>query len=138
MIMILMVFIGSWTTIMVEDLASNTSSYSAAQSNLYDSMTWFAQHTPRSSKLLSVTDWRIAFLIPITGRPAQLLFLAPGPDAVTYAKNNNYDYILVTYFIPATVSPTIDLPGYYDSFNENQSLTVVYQNANDIIYQVLK
>lgn len=137
-ILLLVTFGGSWTSIMMGDLTSNVGSYSRAQTDLYDSMYWFAQNTPPRSSLLSVTDWRIAFLEPITGRAGQLLFLAPGPETVAYAKSNNYDYVLVTYLIPAKVPPTLDLETYYGSFSQNQSLKIVYNNGNDIIYQVLK
>jgi hypothetical protein len=137
-VMLLIVFVGSWTTFMVEDLASDSAPYSAAQSDLYDSMTWFAQNSPPQSSLLSVTDWRVAFLNPIAGRTGQLLLLAPGRDAANYARNKSYGYILVTYHIPAEVPPSLDLVAYFNSFNQTQSLRVVYQNQNDIIYQVLK
>lgn len=136
--MVILVFAGSWTNVMLYDLSLDAGSYSEAQVDLYDSMLWFSRNTPPGNKLLTVSDWRIAFLESITGRVGQIIHFAPASDAISYAKSNGYNYLLVTYFIPAVVPPTVDLPTFYDSFAKNQNLKVVYRNAQDIIYEIVQ
>lgn len=137
-VLFLLVFGGSWTYIMLSDLSLDVSTYSGSQVDLYDSMIWFQNNTPKGSSLLSVTDWRIAFLHSVTGRSGQVIFLAPAADAIRYAKSNGYSYLLVTYFIPADVPAGTDLTTFFSSFTQDEHLMTVYQHGQDVIFQIVK
>lgn len=134
---LLLVVWGSWTATSIRDVTSDVRVYSSAQVDLYNSMVWFAQNTPPQSTLLSVTDWRINCLEPLTGRSGSLLMYANATQALSYAKANGFGYVLVTYLIPENVPAGFDAVSYYNSFSTSASLKEVYSNPTDIIYQVV-
>jgi len=132
------ILIGSWGQAIITDSVTDSGVVSQSQASVYNSIYWLRDNTPNNSKYLSVSDWKFLYTNLIIGRISLYEYVGTPLNSITIARNESANYIIVTNVL------TVQLPSVPSLFpwnnfptSSNSNLTLVYQNSDVRIYQIV-
>lgn len=131
----LIIIFNSWLVTIISDSMSQQRSGYDSQLSDYKAIQWIGQNTPKSSVFLSVSDWRFEYTDLLVGRKTYYQFFSTPMEAISYAKNINANYIIVTYVVTENLPPVPSLFPW-NNFNSSSGLTIVYNSSNVKIFKI--
>lgn len=129
------VVVGSWGTTMVSYDVTGTQLQAQSQHSVYTALYWLKDNTPPNSTYLTVTDWRFLYSQLFFGRNSTYQYFNTEEQALAYAQQNGYGYIIVTALMTVSLNlPPQDYP--WNSFQTTSNATLVYSNSDVEVFQV--
>jgi len=127
--------VGSWGTNTVVDVTSNVQVQVQSQQSIYSAMSWLKSNTPTNSTYLSITDWRFLYTSLIFGRNTTYLYIGSQSQALSYALQQGFGYIIVTNL--TTIALPLSPQQYpWSTFQPSANMTLVFNNTDVKVFQV--
>ena len=128
---------GSWGQRTVENVIDRPEASSQAQQQVYSTIYWMRDNTPKNSTYLSVSDWRFTYSGFLIGRSTIHNFISQPEEATKFAKSNGLPYIIVTNLVTESLPPVPELfPWNNFPSTGTANLTLVYSGTDVRIYKV--
>lgn len=122
---------GSWGMTTLIEGATQTQASAAAQRDVYDSMTWIGSHTPKDSKILSLTDYRYLYISMVAGREVAYSPLL-SPEDVQKQVHGIKDVFVAITNLATVANATINI----SDFRTNSNFMMVYNNSDVYLFSV--
>lgn len=89
-LLLILIIPGSWSQFVVSDTSRDAIPNSILQSEIVDSFSWIRNGIPEGSRIISITDWRYYFYLPLIGKYCEQIDFLP----LNQVKNDTY--VIVT------------------------------------------
>jgi len=134
---LVLLLVGSWGQRTVENVIDRPEVSSQAQQQVYSTIYWMRDNTPKNSTYLSVSDWRFTYSGFLIGRSTIHNFISQPEEATKFAESNGLLYIIVTNLVTESLPPVPELFPWNDfPSTGTANLTLVYSGTDVRIYKV--